>query len=544
MSYATNKLKPEVQDEEFQKQFLIKSILFYFYVISIFYFFLTLSSCSEANKTQSVIKSVSEVEPTTDAGKTYQKFMVTTLTFAEKSVELLAKYDIGIPNDYEKASAGGFLEGSDTGVIDMKDIISNLPNDLNTVTRKRVTETEVNGVMVASEEEVTLADEMAKLEAELVENIKEIQPDITDATTLDFVSRVDNNTIQIGGDMTIRNDDMSGAITIELLNAEARGEDVDTVLADMGIVTEALNENAEDVEEFDNESSLNDEGVAPTGTFQNNTHPWRLGIVFYNFINVPQHVQEMLLAAMNEWEKLTGVVRFYNCNNSTAPLWTISYGISCISISMESMPPGTYGQATPGFQPYNSGTLKLNNIFSSTNLDNSIKTVLMTTIKHELGHTLGLQHEHQRPDRDTYITLPSSNDSVNLGKLPDKTKSGSYLKVIWVKKRVRIWFISFYIYYPQFYIKDKYTYINQRTPDYDYFSIMHYHENMDTKNLYNIGSNHRCSYLFNNPKDLNSAAKECMEPDWTGSTQSILINDFITNKDILAVQKMYGKGGW
>lgn len=43
---------------------------------------------------------------------------------------------------------------------------------------------------------------------------------------------------------------------------------------------------------------------------------------------------------------------------------------------------------------------------------------LRGNVLHEMGHAVGLFHEHQRPDRDEYVTVTSS-DSVNYGKKSD-----------------------------------------------------------------------------------------------------------------------------
>ena len=40
---------------------------------------------------------------------------------------------------------------------------------------------------------------------------------------------------------------------------------------------------------------------------------------------------------------------------------------------------------------------------------------------HELGHAIGLQHEHQRSDRDTYLAVYEDNIEVN--------KSQNFLKL-------------------------------------------------------------------------------------------------------------------
>ncbi len=513
-----------------KNNFLLK-VFYSIPMLSLFSVFLLLSSCSDANKTNAIIKSISEVEPKTDAGKTYQKFMVTTLEFAEKSAELLAKYDIGMPSDEEVAS----VEEPNGGFLDIENVISSLPEDLSTITRKRTTETDVDGVMVISEEEVTLKDEMVELETEFAEIVKEIQPDITDATTLGFVSRVDNNTIQIGGDMVLRNDDISGAISIELLNAEARGEDADAILADMGIITAALNENSEDVEELEN-----DEGVDPTGNFQNTTNRWKFNGRIYYVIrsNVPAHVRSALITGMEDWERTTkGIIDFRPCNHSGIPFWSMFYGSSCVSIEMKNIT--APGSATVGYKPGSFGKLNISISQYSDPNNYYSKNELQATIKHELGHTIGLQHEHQRPDRDLFVKVSAEDnkDNTNYGKLFDKFYYNQ-LQIKWSRKRVKIWFITFYIYYPEFYTVKKTVQVNQRTVNYDYFSIMQY-SGLYTRNTHNMLDSNRCTDIYTNTYNIYDTTKKCMPK----SSTMTKYNKYITKKDTSAVKKMY-RGSW
>jgi hypothetical protein len=48
------------------------------------------------------------------------------------------------------------------------------------------------------------------------------------------------------------------------------------------------------------------------------------------------------------------------------------------------------------------------------------------TYRHEFGHVLGLYHEHQRPDRDTYVTYHSNNVQSGQGIQFSKMTAGSY----------------------------------------------------------------------------------------------------------------------
>jgi hypothetical protein len=74
------------------------------------------------------------------------------------------------------------------------------------------------------------------------------------------------------------------------------------------------------------------------------------------------------------------------------------------------------------------------------------------TIVHEMGHTLGLQHEHQRPDRDNYLTVNIAGSQFD--KIEEK-----YAHFLWWSWKTR-----------------SVTY----SSTYDYMSIMHYVNGYDS----------------------------------------------------------------
>ncbi len=84
--------------------------------------------------------------------------------------------------------------------------------------------------------------------------------------------------------------------------------------------------------------------------------------------------------------------------------------------------------------------------YTKLNLSNADNCWTDSVILHEIGHALGLMHEHQRPDRDTYISVYTNN--VEVGKVHNF---------------------------------EKFNFMSTHT-GYDFFSIMHYGRRDFSKN--------------------------------------------------------------
>ena len=107
---------------------------------------------------------------------------------------------------------------------------------------------------------------------------------------------------------------------------------------------------------------------------------WPDGVVYYQFYeNVPQEDRDRIRADMDVWESLT----------YERIIFVPSTSDNAVLIAKTQL---TWAKATIG---YTKGTDLYVNYYAYNS----------ASIQHELGHVLGLQHEHQRYDRDSYITV-------------------------------------------------------------------------------------------------------------------------------------------
>lgn len=120
-----------------------------------------------------------------------------------------------------------------------------------------------------------------------------------------------------------------------------------------------------------------------------NIVPWEDGIIHYNISNrIPSNIAQTIRDAMNVWESVCNV-QFINNPDGEYRIDTWDKQIAASS----------------------TGSSKIQNIELGMKIGNVPRAYINFAILHELGHCLGLLHEHSRKDRDKYITILWENIS-------------------------------------------------------------------------------------------------------------------------------------
>jgi astacin len=112
-----------------------------------------------------------------------------------------------------------------------------------------------------------------------------------------------------------------------------------------------------------------------------NKQTWTRSINPYE-IDMSLPNSERIIEAIDNWEKSTNI-RFVERKSGNPSLWQLNY-IYFTKVALHTFIIGMKEGR--------------NKIYLSDN-DN------VGVVMHELGHAIGLQHEHQRPDRDNFVNV-------------------------------------------------------------------------------------------------------------------------------------------
>ncbi|MDR1230428.1 MAG: hypothetical protein LBK61_03380 [Spirochaetaceae bacterium] len=347
---------------------------------------------------------IAELQSAPDTSKvagTYKKIVGLQLGYAQKGVETVSAY-IDIPE-----AAG---RSADSGTVDFESIGKLLPDDLSTLKRiKPASDRSAEGEEITLEEElnILIEDFSAELEAAL--------PNPEKALTLDFVEGTDEGLL-IGGDTVIPYNSLEGAVTVELLNALADGENLEEIIT--GLEAEIQDIFGGSVEDLDR------------GIVKASDRRWAKGVLNYCWGSISSVHKAAVEEAMRTWTDRTGgEVKFSKLSFDAWTLFQLGIrAIGVIAIYDTSLPDDIAGRATVGYQGG----------FASLELQYDISgDQLKRTALHELGHCIGLRHEHQRYDRDEWISVSSNESSYAI--IPKNITS---LHVEWLRVRIGWWTIS------------------------------------------------------------------------------------------------------
>lgn len=360
--------------------------------------------------------------PSTETGQVFYNVAKITTSYAGRSIEVLNNYV-----DMEEIA-----RSADDGIIDSPALLAGLSGNETRVIRGR------NGI----EQTVTLKEELKDMAADMKEEFAANAPDVTPLVDLPGIEAGPTpNSIVIEGDQVVDGSTPSGAMTISFLKAQANGEDMDAVSRDMEKTAASI-------------------GLeAGRGFYLSNFARWSKKKIVYRFNNVSSDTKKIVRDAARDWDAKTEVSFRETTSGAEAFFAKIFFffGLNVLEIFEHG---GNYrANANVGAVAWP----KMN--LSSTGPERWRKT----TARHELGHVIGLKHEHQRPDRNQYISGNFSGDDGSLNIINPRIY---YPVLVWLPTTIRFLFFRIRIYLPWILIRSSRTARTSST--YDYFSIMHY----------------------------------------------------------------------
>jgi len=307
------------------------------------------------------------------------------------------------------------------------------------------------------EGDITFEMELELLLDKYKETINNLVPSFEEAQAKGLIEIKDNEILIYGERIPVYS--IEGIAIIEIMNMVATGIEIEDAVT---IIQKDVDKLFVDNDIFSLARGVYINPENTISTYGTTYQRWDGGIIRYEFIEGDESwdstLKNKVVAAMKTWENGTGKkVSFIEINPTVWEKIVRFLGeYSWVEVSLKYLDSAA-GRATVGEKfGLSSSFLYLNPAYKAYNGDENYFDMVCI---HELGHTIGLKHEHQRPDRDNYVSVDGTGNDYD--KIPNKTFIIGVIKV-------KILFIT--LYFPYIWYSD----YGITFGSYDYNSIMGY----------------------------------------------------------------------